>query len=84
MFQAVSYGWLGKIRRGSLEPLAASLGSSLLLVHAPRAIEFGVAPSVLGHRLVLSPEAEGDPKLRDQIVEEALSRIGYRRQARPA
>ena len=44
----------------------------------------GVAPSVLAHRLVLSPDAEGDPKLRDQIVEEALSRIGYRRQARPA
>lgn len=44
----------------------------------------GVAPSVLAHRLVLSPEAEGDPKLREQIVEEALSRIGYRRQARPA
>jgi MoxR-like ATPase len=44
----------------------------------------GVAPSVLAHRLVLSPEAEGDPKLRDQIVEEALSRIGYRRQVRPA
>ncbi len=44
----------------------------------------GVAVSCLAHRLVLSPESDGEAKVRDQVVEEALSRIGYRRQARPA
>lgn len=44
----------------------------------------GVAVSVLAHRLVLSPEADGEARVRDQVVEEALGRIGYRRQARPA
>ncbi len=41
-----------------------------------------MAPAVLAHRLVLTAEAEGDPKARDQIVEEALNRVGYRRGVR--
>jgi MoxR-like ATPase len=44
----------------------------------------GVAHAVLGHRLVLSPEMEGDPKAREVLVDEALARVGYRRAARPA
>jgi subtilisin family serine protease len=38
-FSAVSHGWLGRIRRSELPRLAASFGSALLLVHAPRQIE---------------------------------------------
>ena len=41
-----------------------------------------MAPAVLAHRLVLTAEAEGDPKARDAIVEEALTRVGYRRGVR--
>ncbi len=44
----------------------------------------GVAPSVLGHRLVLIPEVEGDTKVRDAVIDEAIQRVGYRRAARPA
>jgi MoxR-like ATPase len=43
-----------------------------------------VASAVLAHRLVLSAELEGDSRAREQIVEEALSKVGYRRGARPA
>ncbi|MFO0614070.1 MAG: MoxR family ATPase [Polyangiaceae bacterium] len=44
----------------------------------------GVAHAVLAHRLVLSPEIDGDAKVRDAIVDEAIQRVGYRRAARPA
>jgi MoxR-like ATPase len=43
----------------------------------------GVASSVLGHRLVLVPEAEGDQKARDAVVEDAVQRVAYRRAVRP-
>jgi MoxR-like ATPase len=43
----------------------------------------GVAHAVLAHRLVMVPEAEGDPKARDAVVDDALHRVGYRRQVRP-
>src|SRR5262245_59056996 len=43
----------------------------------------GVANAVLSHRLVLVPEAEGDPKARDAVVDEAMQRVAYRRQVRP-
>ena len=39
----------------------------------------GVAPSVLSHRLVLVPEAEGDAKARDTVIEDAMQRVAYRR-----
>lgn len=42
----------------------------------------GVAASVMGHRLVLVPEAEGDMRARDAIVEDAISRVAYRRAVR--
>jgi MoxR-like ATPase len=38
-----------------------------------------VAPSVLVHRLVLTPEADADTKGRERVVEEALSKVSYRR-----
>jgi len=41
-----------------------------------------VAVAVLAHRLVLAPELEADPRARAQLVEEALSRVSYRRSAR--
>jgi MoxR-like ATPase len=43
----------------------------------------GVASAVLAHRLVLVPEAEGDPKARDAVIEDAVTRVPYRRAARP-
>lgn len=42
----------------------------------------GVASSVIGHRLVLVPEAEGDTRARDAVVEDAISRVTYRRAVR--
>ncbi len=41
-----------------------------------------VAPSVLAHRLVLTAEHEGDTKAREAVIEEAISKIGYRRGVR--
>jgi len=38
-----------------------------------------VAESVLAHRLVLTAEAEGEPKARERVVEEALAKVSYRR-----
>jgi MoxR-like ATPase len=43
----------------------------------------GVASSVLSHRLIMVPEAEGDQKARDAVVEDAIQRVGYRRAVRP-
>jgi MoxR-like ATPase len=41
-----------------------------------------VAPHVLAHRLVLNADAEGDPRTRDRIIEETLTKVGYRRGVR--
>jgi MoxR-like ATPase len=41
-----------------------------------------VAPSVLGHRLVLHGELEGNTDARKQIIEETLAKVSYRRPAR--
>jgi MoxR-like ATPase len=41
-----------------------------------------VAPHVLAHRLILVPELEGDLRARVSLVEEALSKVSYRRAAR--
>ncbi len=41
-----------------------------------------VAPRVLAHRLVLTADAEVDPKARAKVIEEALSSVGYRKSAR--
>ena len=38
-----------------------------------------VAPSVLAHRLVLVADSEGDARVREGIIDEAVSKVGYRR-----
>jgi MoxR-like ATPase len=38
-----------------------------------------VAPSVLSHRMVMIAEAEVEPRARERVVEEALSRVSFRR-----
>lgn len=43
----------------------------------------GVASAVLGHRLVLVPEADNDQKARDAVIDDAIQRVGYRRAVRP-
>jgi MoxR-like ATPase len=42
-----------------------------------------VAVPVLAHRLVLTPELEGDPRARGSVIEEALAKVSYRRAVRP-
>jgi MoxR-like ATPase len=42
-----------------------------------------VAPSVLAHRLVLNGELEGKSDARRALIDEALSKVSYRRSARP-
>jgi MoxR-like ATPase len=77
---------LGASPRATLGLIQAAKSAALLAGRAfvtPDDVR-GVAHSVLSHRLVLTPEMEGDPKARDGLVDEALQRIGYRRAARPA
>jgi MoxR-like ATPase len=38
-----------------------------------------VAESVLAHRMLMTAEAEGEPRARERIVEEALAKVSYRR-----
>lgn len=72
--------------------LGASPRATLGLMHAAKAHAViagraymvpedirAVAGAVLAHRLVLVADVEGDTRVRDQIVEEALSKVGYRR-----
>ncbi len=76
---------LGASPRATLGLIQAAKSAALLAGRAfvtPDDIR-GVSHSVLAHRLVLTPEMEGDPKARDALVDEALQRIGYRRAARP-
>jgi MoxR-like ATPase len=76
--------------------LGASPRATLGLVHAAKSAAViagrpfitpddvrGVASAVLSHRLVLVPEAEGDHRARDAIVDEAVQRVAYRRAVRP-
>jgi MoxR-like ATPase len=72
--------------------LGASPRATLSLVHAAKAWAMlagrpfvapddirAIAPSVLAHRLVLTPDAEGDAGARERVIEEALSKVSYRR-----
>lgn len=38
-----------------------------------------MATSVLAHRIVMTADAEGEPKSRERVVEEALAKVSYRR-----
>jgi MoxR-like ATPase len=77
---------LGTSPRATLALVQASKAKALLEGRAfvvPEDVR-AVATSVLAHRLVLSAELEGDSRAREQIIEESLSKVGYRRGARPA
>jgi len=41
-----------------------------------------VATSVLAHRMVMTAEGEAEPRARERVVEEALSKVSYRRGVR--
>ena len=41
-----------------------------------------VAPAVIAHRIVLTADTEPDAKAREQVVEEALAKVSYRRGVR--
>jgi MoxR-like ATPase len=72
---------LGASPRATLGLLQAAKAAALLAGRAfvtPDDLR-GVAPSVLAHRLVLSAEMDGDAKAREAVIEEALTRVGYRR-----
>jgi MoxR-like ATPase len=75
---------LGASPRATLALLQAAKGWALLSGRAfvtPDDLR-AVAPSVLAHRLILTADAEGDPKARERIVDEALAKVGYRRGVR--
>ncbi len=76
---------LGASPRASLALLRAAKGHAVLSGRAyatPDDVRF-VAGPVLGHRLIMSPELEGDFQAREAVVDEALSRVGYRKAPRP-
>jgi MoxR-like ATPase len=75
---------LGASPRASLSLLQAAKGWALLGGRpfiAPDDVR-AVAPSVLGHRLVLSADADQDARVRQHVVDEALAKVGYRRGVR--
>lgn len=76
---------LGASPRATLSLLRAAKGNAVLQGRpfvTPDDVR-AVAPMVLGHRLILVPELEGDSRARTNVVEEALAKVGYRRAVRP-
>jgi MoxR-like ATPase len=76
---------LGASPRATLSLVQAAKGAAVLAGRhfaTPDDIR-ELAPSVLAHRLVMAPEAEGDAHARAGVVNEAIARIGYRRAVRP-
>lgn len=75
---------LGASPRASLGLLRAAKAHALLLGRSyatPDDVRT-IAVSVLAHRLVLNPELDNDAHARAQLVEEALTRVSYRRAPR--
>ncbi|HEY3497264.1 MAG TPA: MoxR family ATPase [Polyangiaceae bacterium] len=75
---------LGASPRASLGLLRAAKASAVLGGRGfvtPDDVR-SVAPHVLAHRLILVAELEGDLRARVSLVEEALSKVSYRRAAR--
>ena len=75
---------LGVSPRGSLALVQAAKAMAVLSGRAfvtPDDVQ-SVAPAVFSHRLVLTPDAEGDQKAREAVVADALARVGYRRAVR--
>jgi MoxR-like ATPase len=72
---------LGASPRASLGLVQAAKASAMISGRpfvAPDDLR-AVASSVLSHRLVMTAEAEAEPKSRERVVEEALSKVNYRR-----
>ena len=72
---------LGASPRASLGLLNASKAHALLAARnyvVPEDVR-AVAVAVLAHRLVLVADVEGDNRVREQVIEEALAKVGYRR-----
>ncbi len=72
---------LGASPRATLGLVAAAKAHAVISGRAymvPEDVR-AVAGAVLAHRLVLVADVEGDARIRDQIVEEALQKVGYRR-----
>ena len=75
---------LGASPRASLALLQAAKAWALVAGRpfvAPDDVR-AVAPSVLGHRLVLSADVDQDARVRQHVVDEALAKVGYRRGVR--
>jgi MoxR-like ATPase len=76
---------LGASPRATLSLLRAAKGNAVLQGRpfvTPDDVR-AVAAMVLGHRLILVPELEGDSRARTNVIEEALAKVGYRRAVRP-
>ncbi|MEO7037542.1 MAG: MoxR family ATPase [Polyangiaceae bacterium] len=76
---------LGASPRASLGLLRAAKSRAVLSGRpfvTPDDVRFVAAP-VLAHRLILIPELEGDARARALLVDEALSKVSYRRAVRP-
>ena len=72
---------LGASPRATLALVQAAKGYALMAGRpfvAPDDIR-AVAPSVLAHRLVLTAEADTDTTARERIIDDALSKVSYRR-----
>jgi MoxR-like ATPase len=72
---------LGASPRATLGLIQAAKAHALLAARTyvvPEDLR-AVAPAVLAHRLVLVADAEADPRAREAVVEEALTKVGYRR-----
>ncbi|MBX3209403.1 MAG: AAA family ATPase [Labilithrix sp.] len=72
---------LGASPRATLGLVQAAKAHALLAARAyvvPEDIR-AVAAAVLGHRLVLVADVEADNRAREQIIEDALQKVGYRR-----
>jgi MoxR-like ATPase len=72
---------LGASPRASLALVQAGKAHALLDKRAymvPEDIR-AVAPAALAHRLILVADVEADARAREQIVDEALAKVGYRR-----
>jgi MoxR-like ATPase len=75
---------LGASPRASLALLQAAKAWALLGGRAfvsPDDVR-AIAPSVLGHRLVLSADVDQDARVRQHVIDEALAKVGYRRGVR--
>jgi MoxR-like ATPase len=75
---------LGASPRATLNLVQASKGAAVLAGRpfvTPDDMR-SMAIAVLAHRLVMVPEVEGDEKAREAVIEEALSKVGYRRAVR--